>query len=69
MTNDDTPAAETQYAASDVEAASDVPINPRKRPYTAPTLIRWGRLRDITQAVGWRGAGDGGRGFYRKTRW
>ena len=31
-----------------------------KKPYEAPALVRWGTLRDITQAVGNRGASDGG---------
>ena len=32
----------------------------KKKTYEAPALIRWGTLRDITQAVGNRGASDGG---------
>jgi len=31
-----------------------------KKPYEAPVLIRWGTLREITQAVGSKGASDGG---------
>ena len=67
--NDDTPAPATWHASSDGDAISDAPANPKKKPYTAPTLVRWGTLQDITQTTGWRGAGDGGKGFYRKTRW
>lgn len=40
-----------------------------KRPYTPPVLIEWGTLRDITEAVGWTGASDGGKGKQpRRTR-
>lgn len=28
----------------------------------APVLIEWGTLQDITKAVGWTGASDGGKG-------
>ena len=31
-----------------------------KKPYDAPILVRWGTLRDITQAAGNKGASDGG---------
>ena len=31
-----------------------------KKAYETPVLVRWGTLRDITQAVGNRGASDGG---------
>ena len=31
-----------------------------KKVYEAPALIRWGTVREITQAVGSRGASDGG---------
>jgi hypothetical protein len=31
-----------------------------KKPYEAPVLVRWGTLRDVTQAVGSMGASDGG---------
>jgi hypothetical protein len=31
-----------------------------KKPYRAPVLVRWGTLRDITQAVGRSGNSDGG---------
>ncbi len=31
-----------------------------KKPYEAPVLVRWGTLQEITQAVGNRGASDGG---------
>ena len=35
--------------------------SPGKKPYTAPTLARWGTLRDLTLAVGFRGVQDGGK--------
>ena len=38
-----------------------------KKAYEAPALIRWGTLRDITQAVGNRGASDGGSKRDKKT--
>jgi hypothetical protein len=48
------------------------PISPtRKKPYRAPTLVCWGTLRDITQAVGRSGAKDHappGHGNANKTR-
>ena len=31
-----------------------------RKPYDAPILVRWGTLRDITQAAGNKGASDGG---------
>jgi hypothetical protein len=31
----------------------------QKMPYTAPVLVTWGTLRDITQSVGGIGAPDG----------
>ena len=43
----------------------------RKKPYRAPTLVCWGTLRDITQAVGRSGANDHappGYGNANKTR-
>lgn len=30
-----------------------------KKPYEAPVLVRWGTLREVTMAVGSRGATDG----------
>ena len=34
----------------------------QKKSYQAPTLLRWGTLRDMTLAVGYSGAKDRGRG-------
>jgi hypothetical protein len=34
--------------------------SPEKKPYTAPVLVRWGTLRDLTLKVGNRGKGDNG---------
>lgn len=31
-----------------------------KKPYEAPTLVRWGTLHELTQSVGSMGASDGG---------
>jgi len=42
---------------------------PAKKPYSAPVLVTWGTLRDITQAVGGAGNPDGGKGKQpRRTR-
>jgi hypothetical protein len=38
-----------------------------KRPYTAPVLIRWGILTDVTRSLGQNGAHDGGKGRYHGT--
>ena len=38
-----------------------------KKAYEAPTLVRWGTLRDITQAAGNRGASDSGHGKNKRT--
>jgi hypothetical protein len=38
-----------------------------KKAYETPDLIRWGTLREITQAVGNRGASDGGRKREKRT--
>ncbi|WP_177324822.1 lasso RiPP family leader peptide-containing protein [Reyranella massiliensis] len=37
--------------------------------YSAPVLMAWGTLRDVTQSVGSSGRRDGGRGQQRRTRW
>ncbi|OFW99007.1 MAG: hypothetical protein A3D94_21810 [Alphaproteobacteria bacterium RIFCSPHIGHO2_12_FULL_66_14] len=37
-----------------------------KKPYQAPILVRWGTLRELTEAVGNRGGRDGGKQKYRK---
>jgi hypothetical protein len=42
---------------------------PARKPYSAPALVTWGSLRDITQAVGSSGNSDGGKGKQpRRTR-
>ena len=52
---------------NDADLPSD--SSPAKKTYTAPTLVRWGTLRDLTQAVGNSGADDNGmRAGQRKTR-
>lgn len=46
---------------------SEQPIT--KRPYSAPVLVAWGSLRDITLAIGSHGKSDGGKGKQpRRTR-
>lgn len=35
---------------------------PAKKPYQRPVLVRWGSLRDLTQAIGNSGASDGSKG-------
>ena len=43
--------------------------SPAKKPYAAPTLVRWGTLRDLTLAVGNTGGGDNGKvNFKKRTR-
>ena len=49
------------------ESAEDAKDAPPKKPYEAPVLVSWGTLRDLTQAVGARGASDGGRKGPRNT--
>jgi hypothetical protein len=40
-----------------------------KKPYTAPVLLRWGTMRDITLSAGNTGASDGGKSkFSNRTR-
>jgi hypothetical protein len=40
-----------------------------KKPYSAPVLVTWGTLRDITQKNGNKGNSDGGKGKQpRRTR-
>lgn len=42
---------------------------PAKKPYTAPALLEWGTLRDLTQSVGATGGADGAKkGANRRTR-
>jgi hypothetical protein len=38
-----------------------------KKPYTAPALVEWGTLRDLTQSAGTSGSADGGKGTRKKT--
>jgi hypothetical protein len=39
-----------------------------KKPYTAPSLVEWGTLRDLTQSVGSTASSDGAtKGTRRKT--
>ncbi len=46
------------------------PSSKAKKPYQAPILVRWGTLRELTEAVGNRGGRDGGKKSGRKrTRW
>jgi len=42
--------------------------SPAKKMYVAPSLIRWGTLRDQTMAVGRNGNTDGGIGTQKRTR-
>lgn len=49
--------------------SQDGPLQKKKMPYSAPVLITWGTLRDVTQSVGDSGRNDGGRGRQRRTRW
>jgi hypothetical protein len=46
-----------QAPAASQTTPADVPA---KQPYTAPTIVAWGTLRDMTQAVGAQGSSDGG---------
>lgn len=46
------------------------PSSEVKKPYQAPILVRWGTLRDLTEAVGNRGGRDDGKkGAQKRTRW
>ncbi len=38
-----------------------------KKAYEAPVLVRWGTAQEITQAVGYKGASDGGHKTYKRT--
>ncbi len=49
--------------------SQDEPMQKKRIPYSAPVLITWGTLRDVTQSVGSSGRNDGGRGRQRRTRW
>lgn len=49
--------------------ASPSNANSAKKPYTAPALLEWGTLRDLTQSVGATGGPDGAKkGTNRRTR-
>ncbi|HEY6983716.1 lasso RiPP family leader peptide-containing protein [Reyranella sp.] len=39
-----------------------------KKPYSAPVLMEWGSLQELTQAAGNHGNRDGGRRPFNKTR-
>lgn len=53
----------------DAQPESSGETSTEKKPYSAPVLVTWGTLRDITQAVGWSGNADGGKGKQpRRTR-
>ena len=49
--------------------SQDEPIQKIRMAYSAPVLMAWGTLRDVTQSVGSSGRRDGGRGHQRRTRW
>ena len=38
-----------------------------KKPYAAPQVFVYGDIREVTRAVGNKGAGDGGKGATDKT--
>lgn len=42
-------------------------IDEVKKPYEAPALVRWGTVQEITQAVGFKGASDGGHKTMKRT--
>jgi len=43
--------------------------SPAKKPYTAPMLVRWGTLRDLTLSAGNTGGDDNGKkGGQKRTR-
>lgn len=64
MAHEGTSAPSTrQHSSPESESSS------AKKPYVPPKLNYWGTLQEITQSAGWQGASDGGRGFYRRTRW
>lgn len=45
------------------------PARVKKKAYTAPILVRWGTLRDMTLKVGHKGTLDGGKQvLQRRTR-
>jgi hypothetical protein len=40
-----------------------------KKPYDAPTLVRWGTLHELTQSAGHKGSSDGARKGANRTSW
>ena len=42
--------------------------SPSKKPYSAPVLLEWGTLRDITLNVGHSGNSDGAKKGSNRTR-
>ena len=44
------------------------PAPPKKKPYTAPVLQKWGKMSDITRTTGNFGNSDGARQGSRNTR-
>lgn len=53
----------------DAQSPDGRETSPTKKTYIAPVLVSWGTLRDLTQAVGWSGNSDGGKGKQpRRTR-
>ena len=42
--------------------------SPLKKPYSPPTLVDWGTLRQVTQTVGNKGNTDGGGGMKARTQ-
>jgi len=52
----------------DKDSAAPAANPPAKKPYDAPTLVKWGTLRDMTQAGGLHGRKDGARGHLHRTR-
>lgn len=60
---------EGKRTGGDEMPPADSVLPKAKKPYTPPVLVEWGSLRDITQAVGWSGRDDGGKGKQpRRTR-
>ncbi len=57
---DEKPALDSERTSETVQA---------KKPYAAPTLVRWGTLREMTLKKGNSGGSDGGFSFNkRRTR-
>jgi hypothetical protein len=45
----------------------DDPVSIRRKPYKSPQLISYGDISELTAAVGWMGAMDGGMFFMSRT--